>query len=96
MAREPFQRHPEGTLIRVRVNPDAEETRVKDVDEWRGALEIDVSEPPVKGRANRELLRYLRERLDADVELVSGERSREKQVLVKGLEPDEVRERLGV
>ncbi|WP_456467251.1 DUF167 family protein [Methanopyrus sp.] len=96
MTRDPFQHHPEGTLLQVRVNPDADETRIKGVDEWRGALEIDVSEPPVKGRANRELLRYLRERLDADVELVSGERSREKQVLVKGLEPDEVRERLGV
>ncbi len=90
----PFEKHPEGTLVRVRVNPGARETAVRGVDEWRGVLEIDVSEPPEKGRANKELIRFLKDKTGADVKLLSGETSREKTLLIEGKTPDEVEEAL--
>ncbi|WP_456482480.1 DUF167 family protein [Methanopyrus sp.] len=92
----PVKEHPEGTLIRVRVNPDADATDLKGVDEWRGVLEIDVAAPPVKGKANRELLEFLEKKLDTTCELVSGKKSREKLVLARDVSVDDVKERLGL
>ncbi|NPB02682.1 MAG: YggU family protein [Methanopyri archaeon] len=89
--KDPFEEHPEGTLVRLRVNPGAPRTEIKGVDEWRGALEVNVSEPPRGGRANRELIRFLKKLTGTDVELVSGETSRDKTVLIKGLDPEEAR-----
>ncbi|WP_456483396.1 DUF167 family protein [Methanopyrus kandleri] len=92
----PVKEHREGTLIRVRVNPDADTTDLKGIDEWRGVLEVDVAAPPVKGKANRELLEFLGRKLNTTCELVSGEKSREKLVLARDVSVDEVKERLGL
>ncbi|WP_456436397.1 DUF167 family protein [Methanopyrus sp.] len=92
----PVKEHREGTLIRVRVNPDADTTDLKGVDDWRGAIEIDVAAPPVKNRANRELLEFLGRKLNTTCELVSGEKSREKLVLARDISVGEVEERLGL
>ncbi len=89
--KDPFKEHPEGTLVRVKVNPGAPRTEIKGVDEWRGALEVNVSKPPRGGRANRELIRFLKELTEADIELISGETSREKTILIKGMKPEEAR-----
>lgn len=82
-----------GSLLRVRVTPDADESAVEGFDEWRGRYEVRVSEPAEDGQANRELERVLSEVLDADVRLEGGATSREKSVAV-ALEPDELLKRL--
>ncbi|WP_210534599.1 DUF167 domain-containing protein [Thermosulfurimonas marina] len=61
------------------------------------ALKIRVAAPALEGRANRALLEFLAQTLDlkkADLELLSGERSREKTVLIRGVSPEEVSRRL--
>ncbi|WP_457614231.1 DUF167 family protein [Methanopyrus sp.] len=94
--KSPVKDHREGTLIRVRVNPNAGITDLKGVDEWRGVLEVDVAAPPVKGKANRELLEFLEKKLNTTCKLVSGEKSREKLVLARDVSVDEVKEQLGL
>jgi uncharacterized protein len=62
-------------------------------------LRVRLSAPPVEGRANKELLRFLAERLGvrrADVHIAAGASGRRKRVVVDGLSPAEVVERLDV
>jgi uncharacterized protein (TIGR00251 family) len=87
--------HRNGATVRARVRPGAPRTGV--VGERAGALRVALAAPPEKGRANRELLRFLAKALRlprAGLELVGGERSRDKVVLCRGLGPDELRDRL--
>jgi uncharacterized protein YggU (UPF0235/DUF167 family) len=62
-----------------------------------GRLIIRVNAAPVQGKATEEARRVLASALDvslAAVALHSGERSRTKVFVVRGVEPDEVRVRL--
>jgi len=68
----------EGTLLLVYVQPKAKKNEIEGIDGWRGRLKVRVKAPPVRGKANRELVKFLSEVLGAEVELVRGETSREK------------------
>ncbi len=84
-----------GASLRLAVRPGAPRTRA--LGEHGGALKLAVAAPPEKGKANKEALRYLAEALNlshADLELISGEGSRRKVLLCRGVEPAELRERI--
>ena len=65
---------------------------------WRGKdLTVKITAPPVEGRANEHLRRYLAEVFGVspvDVALVTGETSRRKIVQISGLSADEAQVRL--
>ncbi|RUM87231.1 MAG: YggU family protein [Thermodesulfatator sp.] len=92
-----LKRHPEGTLLKIHVQPKARRTELAG---FHGeALKIRVAAPALEGRANRALLEFLARKLTlkkSDLCLFSGEKSREKTVLVKGLPPEELSRRLGL
>jgi uncharacterized protein (TIGR00251 family) len=82
-------------LVSVRVVPKAGRTQVAGVH--GDALKIRVAAPPVDGRANEAARAALAGALGiapAHVELVSGEHSRAKQFVVRGLPLTEVRARV--
>ncbi|MHB0866768.1 MAG: DUF167 domain-containing protein [Thermoleophilia bacterium] len=77
---------PEGSLLKVRVVPGARKSQL--AGESAGRLRVRLMAPPVEGKANLALLRYLADVLGIRknrVSLVSGERSREKTVLLAGV-----------
>jgi uncharacterized protein len=87
--------HPEGCFVYVRVQPGARRTGVQ--GERAGALKITVTAPPQDGRANQALLETLSETLNLrrwQVELVSGETSRDKKVMIRGLTREELESRI--
>ncbi len=84
----------EGTLLFIHVQPKAKKNTVEGVDEWRGRLKVKVKAPPVEGKANKEVVKFFSRLLDTEVEIVKGETSREKDLLVKGLSAEEVKKRL--
>jgi uncharacterized protein len=89
--------HRDGTALQIRLQPRARRTGVVGVVGER--LKIAVSGPPVDGKANAELCRFLADTLGVPksaVAILRGETSREKSVLVRGLVPAQVRERLGL
>lgn len=51
-----------------------------------------VSSPPVKGKANEELVLELGKLLNAKVRLVSGEKSRKKRIEISGKTLTEIKE----
>lgn len=68
------------------------------VEGWHdGRLKIRLKARPVEGRANRALMDWLAQRLGCprpSIQLVSGEKSRYKTILIQGHEPQEVLARL--
>jgi uncharacterized protein len=62
-----------------------------------GALRVRLAAPPVEDAANRALVEFLAELLGVpkrNVVIVRGERGRQKLVHVRGLDADQVRQRL--
>jgi len=71
-------------LLRLRVQPRAGQTAFS--EPHGDALKVKLKAPPVDGRANAELLKFLAERFGvarADVILVSGKQGRTKQLRIQ-------------
>ena len=81
--------------VAVWVKPRAGRNQV--VGTREGALHVALTAPPVEGKANEALVRFLAEVLDVrprQVEIVAGEHSRHKIVRIVDLAPDELRRRV--
>jgi uncharacterized protein len=86
----------EGLLLTVRVTPRSARDEIVGIH--GDALKIRLNAPPLDGKANDRLRRFLSERLEVPlsrIQIVRGQTGREKQVLVTGLFPEELRSRLG-
>jgi uncharacterized protein (TIGR00251 family) len=84
----------DGTKIKLRVSPGARSTSIVGAY-GEDAIKLRVAAPPVEGRANAETVRYVAELLGvtaSDVSVARGASGRNKAVLVRGVEPAEVRE----
>ncbi len=78
--------HAEGLVLPVRAQAGARRNGV--LGEQNGALKVAVTAPPEDGRANQALVEVLREALGvkrSQVELLSGQTSREKKFLIRGV-----------
>jgi len=81
----------DGVLLRVKVTPKARKEQVRGID--AGFLKIAVAPPPERGRANEAAIALLAKFFGvskADVVILSGETSKEKQVKILGLSAAEV------
>ncbi len=79
-----FHDHPQGLLIDVRVQPKSAQNAI--VGEHDGALKIKLNAPPVEGKANKALVQFLAKRLrcpKSSLEIISGQTSRSKRLLVR-------------
>ena len=86
-----------GASFAVKVHPRAKKNAI--TGEAGAALKIALTAPPVDGKANAACIDFLAKLLmvpRSSVTIAIGERSRNKVILVAGLSPDVVRERLGV
>jgi uncharacterized protein YggU (UPF0235/DUF167 family) len=88
---EPYK---EGSRFTVYVKPDSNQVAlILEEDE----LVFYTDEPPVQGRANASLIRFIARALGistSKVSIIRGLRDRFKTVYVEGLDPDTVAERL--
>ena len=85
----------EGVEISIRAAPRAAKNAVQGV--LGDALKIRLQAPPVEGKANEALVKFLAEVLDVPpraVRLLSGETGRNKRVLVAGARLENVRQKL--
>src|SRR6476469_1604794 len=82
-------------ILQVHVVPNARSDVV--VGEYGGALKIKLRAQPLEGKANAALLRFLGEQLKLPrkaIVLKSGEKSRDKTILIHGLSKEDVYTRL--
>lgn len=85
------------TRIDLHVIPKAKRTAVVGLHD--GRIKLEIAAPPVDGKANTEVVRFLAKTLKlkkADVRLVSGLSSRQKGVEIEGLSALEIYEILGL
>ena len=83
------------TVIELRVQPNAAKNEV--VEFSNGVFRVRVAAPPVKGKANKELVAFLSKALDLgrdSLTIVKGHTSHNKVIAVAGLSQEEVVKRL--
>ena len=77
----------DGTLLKVRVTTGCDSARFPaGYDQWRKCVEVKVTAPPERGRANRELLDIMAAFFDLpanELSVAFGHTSREKGVLIR-------------
>lgn len=82
-------------LISLRVHPNATRSEVAGFAD--GVLHVRVAAPPVKGKANKELIDLLSQLLDvtkSHIAITKGHTAKNKVVIVDGLSYEEVVKRL--
>ena len=89
-----------GVTLAVRAQPGAKKTAVMGVygEGTAAQLKIAVQAPPVEGRANEALIAFLADTFELRnhaVELMSGELSRSKVFLLRGITMEQVQGKLG-
>ena len=86
---------PQGVTLRVRVQPRSSRNALG--GEREGALVVRLTAPPVEGRANQALARFLADALDvapSAVQLLRGDSGRDKLVSIAGIDAATARARL--
>jgi uncharacterized protein (TIGR00251 family) len=87
----------EGTLLNVRAKPRSSRAGVDGL--FGDALSVRVRCAPVDGKANKELVETIADELGlpkSRVEFKSGETSKSKRILVKGIDAAKVKSKLGL
>jgi len=86
-----------GVSFAVRLQPRAKKTAI--IGELDGALKLSVTDPPIDGRANDALVRFIADLLKvarSSVTIAAGESNRNKVIRVEGVTAEQVRFRLKV
>lgn len=84
-----------GVILSARLTPRASRNEITGVVE--GALRIRLQAPPVDGKANKALLRFLADLLDmppSSLAILSGDTGRNKRILITGMAEAQVASRL--
>jgi len=98
MASRKFHLHggKKGAALAIRVTPRASKNEITEILS-DGTIKIRLTAPPVEGKANSELIRFLADVLDiapSKLEIVAGETGRDKLVSVLDLDPEMVHARI--
>jgi len=83
------------TTISMRVRPNSARNEVVDVTD--GVYLVKISAPPVKGKANKELIAFLSRLLGVSksrVNILKGYTSRNKVIALDGISEEDVKKRL--
>jgi uncharacterized protein len=84
-----------GASFAVKIHPRARKNAI--TGEVGGALKLDLTAPPIEGRANQACIEFFANLLKvprSSVTIASGQTSRRKVIRVAGLSADEIRKRL--
>jgi uncharacterized protein (TIGR00251 family) len=86
--------HPQGCVICFEIVPGSSRLKVPSgFNSWRRSMQAHLTEEPVRGRANRQLTAELARTLgisESKVEVLSGQRSARKTVLVRDMTREDV------
>ena len=83
------QKTSQGIILDVYIKPKSKEFKIEEEDD---KLAVFCRESPVKGRVNRELIKELSKLFKRRVEIISGFSSRQKRVLIRDINVNEVRQ----
>ena len=81
--------------ITLRVRPNAVRNEITDFTS--GVLQIRVAAPPIKGKANKELIDFLSQKLGvskSDLQIIKGNTSQHKVIAINSLSQEEISKKL--
>ncbi|MGZ7210485.1 MAG: DUF167 family protein [Methanobacterium sp.] len=79
----------DGILVDVEVSTGSKRFEIAGYNEWRGKIEIRIKSPPLKGKANKEIIKEFSDLTRKDVEITSGQRSRQKTLKIYDISKEE-------
>ncbi len=91
-----IQDHKDGITLKVRVTPNSSKNSATVGTGER--LEIKLTSPPKEGKANEQLVKFLGKKLGiapSSITILRGRSSRDKILLVRGLDQVAAKEKLG-
>lgn len=74
-----------GSLLRIYLQPKSSNNEV--VGPYRDGIKVKVTAPPIEGKANEALIRFLAKELGispSSIEIIKGHHSREKTLRISG------------
>ena len=82
-------------ILKLHVTPRGSKNEITG---WRGdSLCVKITAPPVEGAANAAIVKFIADSLNirkSQIDLVSGDKSREKVLKITGLSDDDIKSRL--
>jgi uncharacterized protein len=85
----------DGCLLKCWIQPRSSRSTIVGIHD--NSLKIALTSPPVDGKANKELLKFLAKYFKlpkSSIQLVAGESSRNKTILLSGLDKDNIIQKL--
>lgn len=73
-----IKKHITDGKLKVKIKPNASKNQIKSWDKNRKHLKININAIPEKGKANKELIKFLSKRLGKKVRILRGKTSRIK------------------
>ena len=80
----------ESILLKIYLQPKSSKNEI--VGPYRDGLKVKVTAPPIEGKANEALIRFLAREFDVSpsgIEILKGHRSREKTLRILGMSEQE-------
>lgn len=68
--------------VKIIVNTKADKTQIDGYDKDRKAFRLRVKEPPIKDKANKEIIKFFKKSFKKDVKIISGLKSKEKKIKI--------------
>lgn len=90
-----LESHPNGSILSIQAQPKARKNGIVGIH--AGRLKVAVTQAPEKGKANESIIRVLADALDlgrSQIELLSGQTASTKRLLITGIAPAELEERV--
>lgn len=85
-----------GSVLTVRITPRARNNEITEILD-DGTIKIRLTAPPVEGKANESLIKFLAEVLiisATEIEIFGGRRRRDKLIAVEGLDAETAQQRI--
>ena len=81
-----------GVILSIRTQPGSSKNRI--IGEYGGRLKLAVTAAPEKGKANKAVIELLADTLhinESSIQIISGESSRDKRLMIEGLTPENIK-----
>jgi uncharacterized protein (TIGR00251 family) len=72
-------------LVDIEVTPRSHHFGLAGYNAWRKTLEVKIKSPPIKGKANKEIIKEFSQLTGCPVELESGLKSQQKTIRIRGM-----------
>ena len=78
-----------GIQIDIEVSTGSNRFEIRGYNNWRERIEISIKSPPLKGKANKEIVNEISKFTKKDVEMISGHKSKLKTLMIYRLSKEE-------